>query len=156
MGRSGVAKLSPALVQQILSGTCSNMPEPVTPEGLSTTDSERDTMAAALIGLHFMKRGYVILTDWQTWPLLLPALLPAEYLYATVANVIITLIAMLGIVMLLCTSCTNLFQMCVQFCISMAVGALTGDALLHLIPMVGEEKIHYTKYICSVIVDCVG
>lgn len=63
MGRSGVAKLSPALVQQILSGTCSNMPEPVTPEGLSTTDSERDTMAAALIGLHFMKRGYVILTD---------------------------------------------------------------------------------------------
>ncbi|XP_027890969.1 zinc transporter ZIP4 [Xiphophorus couchianus] len=103
MGRSGVAKLSPALVQQILSGTCSNVPEPVTPEGLSTTD---------------------------------------KYLYATVANVIITLIAMLGIVMLLCTSCTNLFQMCVQFCISMAVGALTGDALLHLIPMILGIHVH--------------
>ncbi|XP_032437766.1 zinc transporter ZIP4 [Xiphophorus hellerii] len=103
MGRSGIAKLSPALVQQILSGTCSNVPEPVTPEGLSTTD---------------------------------------KYLYATVANVIITLIAMLGIVMLLCTSCTNLFQMCVQFCISMAVGALTGDALLHLIPMILGIHVH--------------
>ncbi|XP_043993575.1 zinc transporter ZIP4 isoform X1 [Gambusia affinis] len=103
MGRSGVAKLSPALVQQILSGTCTNVPEPVTPEGLSTTD---------------------------------------KYIYATVANVIITLVAMLGIVMLLCTSCTNLFQMCVQFCISMAVGALTGDALLHLIPMILGIHVH--------------
>lgn len=65
----------------------------------------------------------------------------AEYLYATLANVIITLIAMLGIVMLLCTSCTNVFQWCIQFCISMAVGSLTGDALLHLIPMVGDFNI---------------
>ncbi|XP_054910047.1 zinc transporter ZIP4 [Poeciliopsis prolifica] len=103
MGRSGVAKLSPALVQQILSGSCTNVSEPVTPEESS----------------------------------------PAEkYLYATIANVIITLISMLGIVMLLCTSCTKLFQMCVQFCISMAVGALTGDALLHLVPMVLGIHVH--------------
>ncbi|XP_008420375.1 zinc transporter ZIP4 [Poecilia reticulata] len=103
MGQSGIAKLSPALVQQILSGTCTTVPEPVTPEGLSTTD---------------------------------------KYLYATIANLLITLTAMLGIVVLLCTSCTNVFQMSVQFCISMAVGSLTGDALLHLIPMILGIHVH--------------
>ncbi|MEQ2178482.1 hypothetical protein GOODEAATRI_014433 [Goodea atripinnis] len=99
MGRTGVATLSPALVQQILSGSCLNMTEPETPNGPSKSD---------------------------------------KYLYATLANVIITVMAMLGIVMLLCTSCANVFQMCIQFCISMAVGSLTGDALLHLVPMVGD------------------
>uniref|UniRef100_A0A2I4BA48 Zinc transporter ZIP4 n=1 Tax=Austrofundulus limnaeus TaxID=52670 RepID=A0A2I4BA48_AUSLI len=58
-----------------------------------------------------------------------------RYLYATIANVIITLMSMFGIVILLCTSCTSVFQLCIQFCISMAVGSLTGDVLLHLIPM---------------------
>lgn len=62
---------------------------------------------------------------------------PAEYLYATLANVVITLAAMFGIVVLLCTACTSVFQMCIQFCISLAVGSLTGDGLLHLLPMVG-------------------
>ncbi|MED6260887.1 hypothetical protein ATANTOWER_030796 [Ataeniobius toweri] len=103
MGRTGVATLSPALVQQILSGSCSNRTEPETPNGLSKSD---------------------------------------KYLYATLANVIITVMAMFGIVMLLCTSCTNVFQMCIQFCISMAVGSLTGDALLHLVPMFLGIHIH--------------
>ncbi|MEQ2306672.1 hypothetical protein AMECASPLE_010650 [Ameca splendens] len=103
MGRTGVATLSPALVQQILSGSCSNRTEPETPNGPSKSD---------------------------------------KYLYATLANVIITVMAMLGIVMLLCTSCTNVFQMCIQFCISMAVGSLTGDALLHLLPMILGIHIH--------------
>lgn len=72
--------------------------------------------------------------------MLCPFLL-AGYLYATVANVVITLVSMLGIVLLLCTSCTNVFQLCIQFCISMAVGSLTGDALLHLVPMVQNLNI---------------
>lgn len=46
---------------------------------------------------------------------------------------------MFGIVLLLCTSCTSVFQYCIQFCISLAVGSLTGDALLHLLPMVGAR-----------------
>lgn len=62
----------------------------------------------------------------------------AGYLYATLANVIITLTSMLGIVILLCTACTGVFQLCIQFCISLAVGSLSGDALLHLLPMVGS------------------
>lgn len=64
----------------------------------------------------------------------------AGYIYATLANVVITLMSMLGIVLLLCTSCTSVFQLCIQFCISLAVGSLTGDALLHLLPMVGDDS----------------
>uniref|UniRef100_A0A3B1J1A3 Zinc transporter ZIP4 n=1 Tax=Astyanax mexicanus TaxID=7994 RepID=A0A3B1J1A3_ASTMX len=57
-----------------------------------------------------------------------------RYLYATLANTVICLMAMFGIVMLLCTSCSGFFQLSIQFCISLAVGSLTGDALLHLLP----------------------
>lgn len=64
--------------------------------------------------------------------------LSVGYIYATIANVVITLTAMLGIVALLCTSCNAAFQLCIQFCICMAVGSLTGDALLHLLPMVSD------------------
>ncbi|KAJ0055102.1 hypothetical protein NL108_009037, partial [Boleophthalmus pectinirostris] len=93
---SDLARLSPALVQQILSGACSVTISPVNPDGLSKTE---------------------------------------RYLYATLANVVITLFAMFGIVVLLFSSCTTVFQLCIQFCISLAVGSLTGDALLHLLPM---------------------
>ncbi|XP_037548800.1 zinc transporter ZIP4-like [Nematolebias whitei] len=103
MSRSEMARLSPALVQQILSGTCSDVTGSVTPDELSKTE---------------------------------------RYLYATLANVIITLTSMFGIVVLMCTSCTNVFQLCIQFCISMAVGSLTGDALLHLIPIFLGLHVH--------------
>ncbi|XP_045915099.1 zinc transporter ZIP4 isoform X1 [Micropterus dolomieu] len=96
LGRSDLALLSPALVQQILSGACTDVTtEPLKPDKLTVTE---------------------------------------RYLYATIANVVITLISMFGIVLLLCTSCTSMFQMCIQLCIGLAVGSLTGDALLHLVP----------------------
>ncbi|XP_067468941.1 zinc transporter ZIP4 [Thunnus thynnus] len=103
LGRSDLARLSPALVQQILSGACTNVIEPVHPDGLTKTE---------------------------------------RYLYATLANMVITLVSMFGIVLLLCTSCTNFFQLCIQFCISLAVGSLSGDALLHLLPMFLGLHVH--------------
>ncbi|XP_071357072.1 zinc transporter ZIP4 [Trachinotus anak] len=103
LGRSAVARLSPAFVQQILSGACADIAEEVRPDGLTKTE---------------------------------------RYLYATIANVVITLTSMFGIVVLLCTSCTGVFQLCIQFCISMAVGSLTGDALLHLLPMFLGLHVH--------------
>uniref|UniRef100_A0A3P8WC80 Zinc transporter ZIP4 n=1 Tax=Cynoglossus semilaevis TaxID=244447 RepID=A0A3P8WC80_CYNSE len=103
LGRSDLARLSPALVQQILSGACTDNTKPVKPDGLTVTE---------------------------------------RYLYATLANVIITLTSMFGIVLLLCTSCTSVFQYCIQFCISLAVGSLTGDALLHLLPMFLGLHVH--------------
>ncbi|XP_077363381.1 zinc transporter ZIP4-like [Festucalex cinctus] len=102
LGRSGLARLSPALVQQILSGSCAGS-HPAKPDELTKTE---------------------------------------RYLYATLANVVITLMSMLGILLLLCTSCTSVFQLCIQFCISLAVGSLTGDALLHLLPMFLGLHVH--------------
>ncbi|KAM9838216.1 zinc transporter ZIP4 [Aulostomus maculatus] len=102
LGRSDLSRLSPALVQQILSGSCT-LTEPLKPDELSKTE---------------------------------------RYVYATIANVVITLISMFGIVLLLCTSCTSVFQLCIQFCISLAVGSLTGDALLHLLPMFLGLHVH--------------
>ncbi|CAG5885588.1 unnamed protein product [Menidia menidia] len=103
MGRPELARLTPAFIQQILSGSCKDVTEPATPDGLSKTE---------------------------------------RYLYATLANSIITLFSMFGIVLLLCTSCTSVFQFCIQFCVSMAVGSLTGDALLHLLPTVLGVHVH--------------
>lgn len=103
LGRRGLAQLSPALLQQILSGACAETVEPRGSDGLTRTE---------------------------------------RYLYATLANVVITLTSMFGIVILLCTACTSVFQMCIQFCISLAVGSLTGDALLHLLPMFLGLHVH--------------
>ncbi|XP_052439691.1 zinc transporter ZIP4-like isoform X2 [Carassius gibelio] len=95
--RDQFTQLSPALIQQILSGSCSEITfTHVTPDSLSTAE---------------------------------------RYGYATLANIVICLMAMFGIVVLLFSRCTQVFQMCIQFCISLAVGSLTGDALLHLLPM---------------------
>uniref|UniRef100_G3NJ47 Zinc transporter ZIP4/12 EF-hand domain-containing protein n=1 Tax=Gasterosteus aculeatus aculeatus TaxID=481459 RepID=G3NJ47_GASAC len=106
LSRTDFARLSPALVQQILSGACAGVTEPPTPDGLTETE---------------------------------------KYIYATIANVLITLTSMFGIVVLLCTSCTSVFQNCIQFCISLAVGSLTGDALLHLVPMFLDLHVHSDK-----------
>ncbi|XP_031722441.1 zinc transporter ZIP4 [Anarrhichthys ocellatus] len=106
LSRTDLARLSPALVQQILSGACADITEPLTPDELTNTE---------------------------------------KYVYATIANVVITLTSMFGIVVLLCTSCTSVFQLCIQFCISLAVGSLTGDALLHLIPMLLGLHVHSDK-----------
>lgn len=94
--RDQFTQISPALIQQILSGGCSEIsPTPVSPDSLSTAE---------------------------------------RYGYATLANLIICLMAMFGIVVLLFSACTQVFELCIQFCISLAVGSLTGDAVLHLLP----------------------
>ncbi|XP_016348108.1 zinc transporter ZIP4 [Sinocyclocheilus anshuiensis] len=102
--RDQFTQLSPALIQQILSGSCSEITfTHMTPESLSTAE---------------------------------------RYGYATLANIIVCLMAMFGIVVLLFSRCTQVFQMCIQFCISLAVGSLTGDALLHLLPMFLGLHVH--------------
>lgn len=129
LGRAGLARLSPALLQQVLSGACAG--------ATGTSSSDKLTQAES-------KCGNLLSSPQQRSGSVSSALvLFAEYLYATLANVVITLTAMFGIVVLLCTACTSVFQLCIQFCISLAVGSLTGDALLHLLPMVGTaEKCH--------------
>ncbi|XP_064204434.1 zinc transporter ZIP4 [Anguilla rostrata] len=96
ISRTQFTRLSPALVQQLLSGAC----------GIKTNPAHPNDHLSKL----------------------------EMYVYASIANLVICLMAMLGIVMLLCTSCTALFQVSIQLCISLAVGSLTGDAVLHLLP----------------------
>ncbi len=73
-------------------------------------------------------------------------LLCAGYGYATLANLIICLMAMFGIVVLVFSACTQVFELCIQFCISLAVGSLTGDALLHLLPAVSNARIQHNTH----------
>lgn len=125
--RDQFTQLSPALVQQMLSGGCSETsPSPVTPDTLSTAE---------------------------------------RYGYATLANLLICLMALFGIVVLLFSACTQVFELCIQFCISLAVGSLTGDALLHLLPAflglhVHEEgndhKDHNFDYVYKLLVLIAG
>ncbi|XP_051992482.1 zinc transporter ZIP4-like isoform X2 [Xyrauchen texanus] len=96
--RDQFTQLSPALIQQILSGGCSQ---------ISTTPVANDPLSTV-----------------------------ERYGYATLANIIICLMAMFGIVVLLFSTCTQVFDLCIQFCIGLAVGSLTGDALLHLLPAI--------------------
>ncbi|XP_062386021.1 zinc transporter ZIP4 [Sardina pilchardus] len=105
--RDQFTSLSPALVQQLVSGACNATAPPVVhPEDVLT--------------------------------------MTERYLYATMANLLICLTALFGIVVLLCTSCSSIFQLCIQFCISLAVGSLTGDALLHLLPIFLGLHVHGT------------
>ncbi|XP_043546874.1 zinc transporter ZIP4-like isoform X2 [Chiloscyllium plagiosum] len=57
-----------------------------------------------------------------------------KYIYGSIATLVVSLCAVLGIVILFFTSCTTAYQYIIQFFISLAVGSLTGDAVLHLIP----------------------
>uniref|UniRef100_A0A672T3Y0 Zinc transporter ZIP4/12 EF-hand domain-containing protein n=1 Tax=Sinocyclocheilus grahami TaxID=75366 RepID=A0A672T3Y0_SINGR len=122
LSRDQFTQISPALIQQILSGGCSEIsPAPVSPDSLSTAE---------------------------------------RYGYATLANLIICLMAMFGIVVLLFSACTQVFELCIQFCISLAVGSLTGDALLHLLPAVSKRP-HSTQYtqllaLCFTIITLFG
>lgn len=64
-----------------------------------------------------------------------------EYLYGSLATLAICLCALFGIVLLLCTACIGAYQYVIQVFVSLAVGSLTGDALLHLIPKVSAAPL---------------
>ncbi|KAM9418935.1 zinc transporter ZIP4 [Salvelinus alpinus] len=129
LSRSDVARLSPALVQQLLSGACNSISPPTGPlDQLSTTE---------------------------------------KFVYASIANLLICLAALVGVMVLLCTSCSSVFQLVIQFCVSLAVGSLTGDALLHLLPMFLGLHVHsegtdhghseeVPDYICKILVMMAG
>lgn len=58
------------------------------------------------------------------------------YLYGSLATLIICLCAVFGLLLLTCARCSTVTHYIMQTFLSLAVGALTGDALLHLIPKV--------------------
>ncbi|XP_042188250.1 zinc transporter ZIP4-like [Callorhinchus milii] len=96
ISRSQFVQLSPALIQQLLSGACSLRPSPEHPKDQLTTAE--------------------------------------KYIYGTVATLLVSLAAVFGIVIVAFTTCGNAYQYVIQLFISLAVGSLSGDAVLHLIP----------------------
>ncbi|KAM5313311.1 zinc transporter ZIP4 [Glossophaga mutica] len=91
------ARLSPALLQQQLSGAC----------GLQPSSPAQDQLSQA-----------------------------QKYLYGSLATLLIGLCSVLGLLLLVCTRCSAAAHYVIQTFLGMAVGALTGDALLHLTPKV--------------------
>lgn len=59
-----------------------------------------------------------------------------RYLYGSLATLLICLCAVFGLLLLTCTRCSTVTHYVMQTFLSLAVGALTGDALLHLTPKV--------------------
>lgn len=71
-----------------------------------------------------------------TWALVV---CPSEYLYGSLATLLICLCSTFGLLLLTCTACSAAAHYVIQTFLGMAVGALTGDALLHLTPKVGPS-----------------
>ncbi|XP_067148675.1 LOW QUALITY PROTEIN: zinc transporter ZIP4 [Apteryx mantelli] len=57
-----------------------------------------------------------------------------KYVYGSLATLVVCLCSLCGITLLLCTACAGAHRYVIQLFVSLAVGSLTGDALLHLVP----------------------
>ncbi|XP_064364039.1 zinc transporter ZIP4 isoform X2 [Dromaius novaehollandiae] len=57
-----------------------------------------------------------------------------RYVYGSLATLAVCLCSLCGIALLLCTACAGARRYVIQLFVSLAVGSLTGDALLHLVP----------------------
>ncbi|XP_055521491.1 zinc transporter ZIP4 [Leucoraja erinacea] len=97
ISQSDFVQLSPALIQQLVSGACTRTHPGTDQQQFQLTTAER-------------------------------------FIYGSIATLLVSLCAVVGIVVVLFTSCTTAYQYVIQAFVSLAVGSLTGDAVLHLIP----------------------
>lgn len=87
----------------------------------------------------------------------LPLFLPTVWvwLWGFVSITIISLLSLLGVVLvpILKQSC---FKFLLTFLVALAVGTLSGDALLHLLPHVSTPPTARPRLVCSGVAICDG
>ncbi|XP_061418457.1 zinc transporter ZIP4-like [Lethenteron reissneri] len=65
-----------------------------------------------------------------------------KYGYGTLASLLVSALSLIGVVTVTCSSCTHVYVYSQQALFGLAVGSMTGDAILHLLPKLLGLHVH--------------